>query len=136
MIRAGAISIPFTYAAGEAGSRFLAALRDEQMILGARCVACDRVYCPGRAVCPRCGAADLAWAPVGPAGTVVAWTHLPAKGSYALVRLDGASTALLHHLMGDPAQYAVGARVHARFAVERTGSILDLAGFAPGEGAA
>lgn len=130
MIREGAITIPFSYAAGTAGSRFLCALRDDQEILGTRCAACDRVYCPGRACCPRCGADDLTWMPVGPEGEVIAATEVSGKGAFGLVRLDGADTAMIHLLLGDTTHVASGTRVRARFAVERTGSIRDLQGFA------
>lgn len=129
MIHEGSINIPFTYAAGEGGSRFLLALRDERQILGARCAACARVYCPGRSFCPECGADALEWSPVGPEGTIVAWTHVPDKGLFGLVRLDGADTPMTHRLIGAPTHYRVGTRVRARFALERTGSILDLEGF-------
>ena len=46
----------------------------------------------------------------------------------ALVRLDGADTVLLHHLLGDA---DIGARVRAVLKDDRVGSILDVEGFAP-----
>ena len=72
MILEGAIRIPFKYAAGRTGSRFLAALRDGQRILASRCGACARVAVPLRAFCPACGGDDLAEVEVGPGGTVIA----------------------------------------------------------------
>ena len=136
MIHEGSINIPFTYAAGTAGSRFLCALRDEQQILGTRCPACNRVSCPGRACCPQCGSDQLEWKPVGPGGRVVAATDVKGKGIFGLVHLDGADTPMLHRLLGSPDRYPSGRRVVARFAVERHGSILDLEGFVPEPGAA
>ncbi|MGH9509825.1 MAG: OB-fold domain-containing protein, partial [Terriglobales bacterium] len=51
----------------------------------------------------------------------------------ALVRLDGATTVLLHRLLkvSDPAKVRIGARVRAvlKPKPKRTGSILDLEGF-------
>lgn len=129
MIRDGAIRIPFTYAAGEAGSKFLVALRDEQRILGSRCEACARTFCPTRAVCPDCGAPQLADMEVGPEGTIVSWTDVPDRGTFGLVRLASADTALLHRLLGDADRWTVGARVRARFRDERTASINDVEGF-------
>ena len=133
MIRAGAIQIPFRYAAGTAGSRFLAALRDRSQILGSRCAACACVLAPLRAFCPRCGGDWLEDVAIGPEGTVLAWTERANSGTFALIRLDGADTPLLHRLLAPVTQ---GARVRARFAAERRGSILDLVGFEPVRGVA
>ncbi len=129
MIRKGAIRIPFKYAAGQTGSRFLVALRDGQRILASRCGVCARVAVPLRAFCPACGADDLAEFEVGPGGTIVAWTETPDAGSYALVRLDGADTAFLHRLLAAPAGYCIGQRVRVRFVASRHASILDIEGF-------
>lgn len=136
MIREGAIRIPFKYAAGRAGSRFLAGLRDGQRILASRCGACARVAVPLRAFCPACGGDEFAEVEVGPAGTVIAWTETPDAGSYALVRLDGADAAFLHRLLAVPAGCRIGQRVRARFAATRGASILDIDGFEPVTGEA
>lgn len=129
MIREGAIRIPFKYAAGRTGSRFLAALRDGKRILASRCHACARVAVPLRAFCPACSGDDLAEVEVGPGGTIIAWTETADAGSYALVRLDGADTALLHRLLVAPGR--IGQRVTVRFAASRRASILDIDGFEP-----
>ena len=129
MIREGAIRIPFKYAAGRTGSRFLAALRDGKRILASRCGACARVAVPLRAFCPACGGEALADVEVGPGGTIVAWTETADAGNYALVRLDGADTAFLHRLLAAPAGYCIGQRVRTRFAASRRASILDIEGF-------
>ena len=133
MIREGALQLPFRYAAGRAASRFLGALRDAGRILAARCAACARVTCPARAWCPGCGEVVAALVEVGPAGTLVSFTEVPGRGIFGLVRLDGADGALLHRILGPAAGLAAGTRVWPRFAAARTGSILDLEGFAPGE---
>lgn len=127
MIREGSLRIPFKYAAGRSGSRFLAALRDGKRILGSRCGACARVAVPLRAFCPACGGDELAEVGVGPGGTIIAWTETADAGSYALVRLDGADTALLHRLLAAPGR--IGQRVTVRFAASRRASILDIDGF-------
>lgn len=131
MIREGAIRIPFKYAAGRTGSRFLTGLRDGKRILASRCGACARVAVPLRAFCPACGGEELVELEVGPGGTVVAWTETPDAGSYALVRLDGADTALLHRLLVAPGACRIGQRVTVRFAASRRASILDIDGFEP-----
>ncbi len=130
MIRAEPIRIPFSYAAGAAGSRFLVALRDERRLLGARCEPCDRVRCPPAAYCPDCGEDTTQGVEVGPEGELVSWTRVPGRGVFGLIRLDGADTALLHRLVGPTDGWRVGDRVRAAFAEARTGSVLDIEGFA------
>ena len=134
MIRESAIRIPFRYAAGVAGSRFLAALRDERRILGGRCAACALVYAPLRSFCAACGAAPLAEVEIGPGGVLQSWTERADGTVFALVRLDGADAALLHRLLAAPGEARCGMRVRARFAAERRASILDIAGFEPAAG--
>jgi len=136
MIRSSAIRIPFRYAAGTAGSRFLAALRDEQRILGARCTSCARVLVPLRAFCPACGIEMLEEVEVGPGGTLQSWTLRADGTAFALVLLDGASTGIVHRLLGAAGEARCGLRVQARFAVDRRGGILDIAGFEPAQGGA
>ncbi|MBI4728198.1 MAG: GNAT family N-acetyltransferase [Acidobacteria bacterium] len=127
----GAIRVPFRYAAGGVSSRFLAALRDEGRILGARCPGCGCVVCPARSLCPRCGGATAGLVGVGPGGTLLCATEVPGRETFALVRLDGAGTSMMHHLLGSVEEVRPGARVRARFAAERAGTILDIAGFEP-----
>lgn len=129
MILEGSIRLPFTYAAGRVGSRFLAALRDSRMILGGHCPDCATVSCPARSICPECGADIDDLVEVGPGATVQAWTAIPGKPTVGLIRLDGADTALVHRLLDDGETWEPGARVTARFADERVGSICDIEGF-------
>ena len=135
MIREESIQIPFAYAAGTAASKFLIALRDDGAILGSRCRPCARVLAPARPFCPQCGGEELSEIEIGPGGTVVSWTERPGDGIFALIRLDGADTALLHSLLVPAAEVSTGMRVRARFARERNASITDIEGFEP-EGAA
>ena len=52
--------------------------------------------------------------------------------AWALIRLDGADTALLHGVdAGRSDAMITGMRVRARWAEERTGSITDIACFEP-----
>ena len=129
MIREGGMSIPFRFAAGEAGSAFLAALRDDRRILGARCRGCGRVVVPARAFCGRCGGTDLAFEDVGPEGTLIAWTQRPGHGVFGLIRLDGGDGALLHRLLSPLPALVAGVRLRPRFAAERRGDIRDIEGF-------
>ncbi len=129
MIREGSIQIPFTFAAGKTGSSFLVGLRDDQNIQGNRCVECTKVFCPPRPLCPNCSKGELEFVDVGPEGVLVSLTDVPGQGLFGLIQLDGADTAMLHNLIGSPSAFAVGMRVIARFAADRTASILDIEGF-------
>lgn len=135
MIREESIQIPFKYAAGSTGSEFLIALRDDRRILATHCRTCGLVLCQARSFCPHCGGLTDGAVVVGPKGTLEAWTHVPGKGTFGLVRLDGADNAMLHRLLPDVAVWTVGARVQAHFAAQRTGNIGDIEGFEAAEGA-
>jgi uncharacterized OB-fold protein len=89
------------------------------------------------------GARDEDWVTVGPGGVVTTWawvaeprpTHpLQRPFAYALVRLDGADTAMLHAVdAGSPERMKTGMRVVPRWKAERSGSILDIECFIPEE---
>ena len=99
---------------------FLTALRDRR-ILGGR--ADDgRVICPPMEYDPTTGQDLGELVQVGPAGQIVTWSD-----GFALVRLDGADTALLHRL--DVAEPAVGMRVAPRWAELPQGHIDDIEAF-------
>lgn len=135
MIREERIRIPFQYAAGEVGSRFLVALRDEERILASRCEQCATTACPARSICPRCGARTGDLVEVGPRGRLAGFTRMATGEAFGLVRLDGADTSILHRLLAGTGEVAIGDSVRARFARERAASFLDIDGFEPtGEG--
>ncbi|MCH8862500.1 MAG: Zn-ribbon domain-containing OB-fold protein [Proteobacteria bacterium] len=129
MIREEKIQIPFVYAAGQAGSRFLVALRDDGRIMGSACAACGHVSVPTRSFCPACSESDLSDVELAGEGNLVSWTEIPGRGVFALINLDGADGALLHRLIDSPDKLAVGQRVRAQFAETRKAHISDLAGF-------
>ena len=74
-------------------------------------------------------------------GWTACWQAEPTAGqplsepfAWALIKLDGADTALLHAVdAGDPSGIKTGDRVHAHWAEEPVGSIHDIAYFAIGE---
>jgi uncharacterized OB-fold protein len=136
----GSIPIRHRYTPGLAGDRFLRALRDRGEILATPCRPCGVVYAPGRAFCERCFAALEEWVRVGPGGTLESFTrvHVDLDGRrlaepvwVGLVRLDGATTVMVHRL--DPAgrEPRVGDRVEAVLEPRgrRTGSIADIRAF-------
>lgn len=136
MIAEARVTLPFSYAAGAAGSRFLEALRDDGKILGARCNGCERVLVPARSLCGQCGDRAGQLVEVGPEGTLVAAVSVaPAEhrppdfpGAFCLVRLDGAGSDIVHWLRGG-GEITPGNRVRAVLCDKRRGSILDIAGF-------
>lgn len=80
---------------------------------------------------------------VADTGTVETWTWVrePLPGqpfdrpfAWALIRLDGADTTLLHAVdVATPEDIHTGLRVRVKWAAETTGSIHDIASFVPGE---
>ena len=94
----GRIKIPYRWPAGAVGGRFLDVLRNEGRFVGLRCPSCRRVIVPPRPRCLACRVPSEDWVTVGPEGCVTTWTRRPA-GVFALVRLDGADTAILHLLV-------------------------------------
>jgi uncharacterized OB-fold protein len=131
----GKIPVGSRYTFGIAGQRFLEALVDDGEILASLCSRCDLAYVPMALFCERCFAELTETRAVGPVGEVVALTvaHQDLDGEpiepqvVAAVRLDGATSVLVHKGMGRG--WAIGARVRVVLAEDRTGSINDIAGF-------
>jgi uncharacterized protein len=138
------IEFDYTRSLGPVLSRFMAALADRR-ILGAR-GADGRVHAPPFEYDPDTLEPPSDLVPVGPEGTVVSWSWMPeplagqplaGPFAWALIRLDGADTAMLHAVDADSAAaMRTGLRVRPRWAARRTGSIRDIACFEPCDGAA
>ncbi|GAA2098061.1 OB-fold nucleic acid binding domain-containing protein [Streptomyces albiaxialis] len=136
------VEFPFTRSLGPTQTAFLTGLR-ERTVLGAR-TGDGRVLVPPPEYDPGTGDDIRDLAEVAPTGTVTtwAWNERPRRGqpldrpfAWALVRLDGADSALLHALDADgPYQVRTGMRVRIRWAEERTGAITDIACFEPYDG--
>jgi uncharacterized OB-fold protein len=145
----------YTRSTGPVIGRFLTELRDGRIVGvtapdGAVLVP-PREYDPaGRPVNAPAGGAGPAtgeayrFVPVGPAGTVTAWAWVtePRKAhplrqpfGWALIRMDGADTALLHAVDtgGEPKALRTGLRVWPRWRPpgERTGHVRDIECFVP-----
>lgn len=131
---------------GATWGRFMAGLV-ERRIEANRCGECGRVFVPPQAYCESCFVRTEEWLELPGEGAVeaftVAWQGFRGGPTppYAIagIRLDGASTLLMHYVRGldlsDPArvheQLPAGTRVRAVWAEERTGQILDIAHFEP-----
>ena len=138
------IEFDYTRSLGPVLSQFMDALA-ERRILGAR-GADGRVHAPPFEYDPVSAEPPADLVPVGPEGTVVSWSWMPEPlagqplaepFAWALIRLDGADTAMLHAVdAGSAAAMRTGLRVRPRWAAARTGSIRDIACFEPSDGAA
>ncbi len=137
------IEFDYTRSLGPVLSQFMTGLRDRR-ILGAR-GADGRVHAPPFEYDPVSAEPPGALTEVGPEGTVVSWSWMPeplegqpldGPFAWALIRLDGADTVMLHAVdagpeMGTAAVMRTGLRVRARWAASRVGSIRDIACFEP-----
>ncbi|NUS44443.1 MAG: DNA-binding protein [Mycobacteriaceae bacterium] len=100
-----------------------------------------RVHVPPVEFDPATAAPLSEFVEVGTEGTVLSWSWCaePVAGqpiqrpfAWALVRLDGADTAILHAVdVAAPEQIRTGARVRVRWADEPVGHIRDIAYFLP-----
>lgn len=120
--------------------RFLTSLRDGR-IEGVR-LADGRVLVPPAEYDPVTSEPPGEWVEVGPAGTVTSWTwvaeprpgkhHLDRPFAFALIRPDGAGTAMLHVVdVPGPEAMAVGLRVRPRWRAERVGHVTDIEAWVP-----
>ncbi|BBX34221.1 DNA-binding protein [Mycolicibacterium mageritense] len=120
--------------------QFFTALRDRR-IVGVR-GSDGRVHVPPAEYDPVTYEALTEVVPVSSVGTVVSWTWQsePLEGqpldrpfAWALIKLDGADTPLLHAVDAAEGTLSTGARVHAHWVDEPVGAITDIAYFVPGE---
>jgi uncharacterized OB-fold protein len=123
-------------------SRFFTALRDRR-IEGIK-TAGGQVIVPPAEYDPATGESTTdEFVEVGPGGVVTSWAWvqtprakhpLQRPFAFALIRLDGADTAILHTVdAGDASRMSTGMRVHAQWADETVGRIEDIASFVPEE---
>lgn len=132
------IEYPFSRTVGPAVSAFLTGLR-EQVVIGIRAED-GRVLVPPTEYDPVTAAEIDELVEVGPGGEVLTWSWvteprpehpLDHPFAFALVKLDGADTGLLHAVDADESVMATGMRVTVRWADERQGHITDLQCFVP-----
>jgi len=135
------LSFDYTRSVGPTLSKFFTALR-ERRIVGVR-GSDGRVHVPPAEYDPVTYDALTEIVPVASVGTVVswAWQPEPLEGqplerpfAWALIKLDGADTPLLHAVGVESADaISTGARVHAHWIEEPIGAITDIAYFALGD---
>jgi uncharacterized OB-fold protein len=135
------LSFDYTRSVGPLLSQFFTALR-ERRILGVR-GSDGRVHVPPAEFDPVTYERLTEIVPVAGVGTVVSWTWQPAPleaqpldrpFAWALIKLDGADTPLLHAVdAGSSDKISTGTRVHAHWVDEPVGAITDIAYFALGD---
>ena len=133
------IEYPFTRTVGPVQSAFLTGLR-EGMVLGVR-RSDGTVLVPPVEHDPDTAEELHQLVELGTSGTVTSWAWEPAPDprqpledpfAWALIRLDGADTSMLHVVdAGDIGTIETGSRVRIRWAEDREGAITDIACFEP-----
>jgi uncharacterized OB-fold protein len=133
------LEYPYTRTVGEVLGHWFTGLRDRH-IEGIRAVD-GRVLVPPQEYDPVTSEPLSEWVEVGEAGEVVTWCWVPVAlednpldrpFAWALIRLDGADSAMLHAVdAGAPEHMATGMRVRARWRAETEGSIRDIECFEP-----
>lgn len=133
------VEYPYRRSVGPVLGRFFTGLR-EGRIEGVK-TAGGRVLVPPMEYDPETGEPTGDFVQVGSAGVVTTWAWvtrprekhpLDRPFAWALVKLDGADTAMLHAVdAGDESRMRTGMRVRARFRDERRGEIQDIACFEP-----
>ncbi len=135
------LEYPYSRSTGPVIGRFLTGLR-ERRVSGVR-NGRGEVVVPPLEYDPETGAElgahDDDWVELSGHGTVSTWTWVKSPRpehpldrpfAWALIRLDGADTGMLHAVdCGSPDRIATGDRVRVRWAAEPTGSIKDIACF-------
>jgi uncharacterized OB-fold protein len=132
--RSYTLEYPYTRTVGPVVGKFLTGVRDGRLY-GIRCR--DKVICPPIEFDPESGA-TLAhdFVEVGPGGVVESFTWIaePTRKhpfqkpfAFALIRLDGADTAMVHAVEAPGADaLSVGMRVRAQYRAERKSAITDV----------
>ena len=134
-------SFDYTRSLGPVLSQFALALRDGRIVGSAN--SDGTVSVPPVEFDPTTGAPTSELVDVATTGTVTTWSWQPEPVAaqpldrpfaWALIRLDGADTAILHAVAVDSADAMnTGMRVHAVWSAARTSRIDDIAHFAPGD---
>lgn len=139
----GELPVQSLYTAGAAGDRFFKTLKEKGQLMGSPCEQCGEVYVPPKLYCEKCLAELKEWVKVGLSGTLESWTELyvgldgkrlKEPVLVGLVRLDGATTSIVHLLGGiEPKDICIGIEVTAvlKPAAKREGAITDIIHFKP-----
>lgn len=135
------VAFDYTRSLGGTLSAFMTALRQSRLV-GSR-GSDGRVHVPPAEYDPVTFDALTETVEVGQEGVVLTWSWVPAPHegqplehafAWALIRLDGADTPMLHAVdAGSPDRMRTGMRVRVRWVDEPAGHIQDIACFDPVE---
>jgi uncharacterized OB-fold protein len=130
------VEFPYTRSVGPIIGGFLDGLQHGK-ILGSR--AAGRTLVPALEWDPNTGApAEPDLVEVGPEGEITSWTWvqephpthpLDTPFAFALIRMDGADTSMVHVVDAPYDDVRTGARVRPRWRAEREGHIRDIEAF-------
>jgi len=133
------LELPYKRTLGPVIGAFFTALRDGR-IVGSRTPR-GRVLCPPLEYDPETGEGVSQIVDLPDTGTVQSWSWvpqpqrkhpLPRPFAFALIRIDGADTALVHAVdAGSMDAMSTGMRVLPRWKSERIGYITDIEAFVP-----
>lgn len=132
------VEFPYTRSLGPVQSRFMTGLAGGQVIGGV--LSDGRVAVPPPEFNPITLEPTIEFREVGSAGEVLTWSWVsePVANqplgdpfAWALIRLDGADTPLLHAVAANRDAMSTGMRVQVVWAAERVGAITDIAHFVP-----
>lgn len=136
------VEFAYTRSLGPVLSTFMTGLANGQVIGGV--LSDGRVAVPPPEFDPITHTPTSEFREVGSTGEVVTWSWvsepvpdqpLDRPFAWALIRLDGADTPLLHAVAAEHAAMSTGMRVQVAWAPERVGAITDIAHFVPEGGA-
>jgi uncharacterized OB-fold protein len=133
------LEYPYKRSLGPVIGRFFTSLK-QRRIEGVR-TASGRVIVPPAEYDPDTSESLSEFVEVAETGVVTSWAWvtqprsnhpLPRPFAWALIRFDGADTAMLHAVdAGSESAMATGMRVRVRWATEPQGGILDIECFEP-----
>jgi len=122
------INLPYTLTPGRAAGTFLAEVKNQRII--ASRFASGRVVAPAQDFSSIDGEEPEAFVEAPQTGTLTAFTRVDGQ-VIGLVRLDGCDNELVHRILADLDQLAIGQRVSAEWDLAVEQSVLAIKGFVP-----
>jgi uncharacterized OB-fold protein len=136
----GDFPVEYLYTAGTALDPFFKSLKEKGKFIGSKCNTCDFTYVPPTTFCEQCFRRIEKTVNISDTGILESFTisYLDVDGNrlsepelWGLVRLNGASTILVHRLLCKLEDACIGMVVAAKFKPKnkRVGGMEDIEGF-------